>query len=50
MIKIKYVINGALFRREWARDDLASALARIDALRASGIDVTVRGLKGRGRG
>lgn len=44
MIRIKYRINGALFRRAWSKGEQAQAITRIAVLRANGIDVTVRGL------
>jgi hypothetical protein len=45
MISIKYRINGVLMRMRWPWTEAGNARARIDALRQSGIEVTVRGLR-----
>lgn len=44
MIKLKYSINGALFRREYPSSEAHLAEARIAALVQSGITVVVRGI------
>lgn len=44
MIRIKYRINGALFRLSWKKAEVLAARTRIAVLRENGIEVEVRGM------